>query len=293
MQSVIALARATYDAWNADRAQRLAAALAFYVSFALAPFIIVVIQIAGLILGKSVGEQHGQKEMFAIVTHSAGPLATAGLKTMIDAIMTHQGKSFLTAVVSWFFVILAASGLFGAIEDALNTVFSVPQERGGLWVMIRDRFLPFAMIGGIALLLIVTLVVNALITSLAAGLERLFPGFVIIFQALGVLFTFFITMLLVAIIYKVLPATSLDWRDIAVGSFATALMFTVGELALGWYLGRAATTSWYGALGSLVVILIWIYYCAQIFLLGAEFTKVYVRRLGSKAKTAARLTRAS
>ncbi|MGH7683688.1 MAG: YihY/virulence factor BrkB family protein [Vulcanimicrobiaceae bacterium] len=293
MHTVIGLVRGTYDAWNADRAQRLAAALAFYVSFALAPFLIVVIQIAGLILGKSVGEQHARQELFAVVTHSAGPLAAAGLNTIVTAIMTHQGKSLLTAIASWFFVILAAGGLFGAIEDALNTVFSVPQERGGIWVVIRDRFLPFAMIGGIALLLIVTLVVNALITSLAAGLERLFPGFVIIFQVLGVMFTFFVTMFLVAIIYKVLPATTLDWRDILVGSFVTAFMFTLGEMALVWYLGRAATTSWYGALGSLVVILIWIYYCAQIFLVGAEFTKVYVRRVGSKAKAAARLTQAS
>src|SRR5579875_1350493 len=278
MQTVMTLARATYDAWNADRAQRLAAALAFYVSFALAPFIIVVIQIAGLVLGKTVGEQHARNELLAIVTRSAGPMAATGLNTIIGAIMTHQGKSVLTAVASWFFVVLAASGLFGAIEDALNTVFSAPQERGGFWTMLRDRFLPFAMIGGIALLLIATLVVNALITSLAAGLERLFP--------------FFVTMLLIAIVYKVLPATTLDWHEILVGSFATAVMFALGEVALGWYLGRAATTSWYGALGSLVVILIWIYYCAQIFLLGAEFTKVYARRLGSKAKATERLTRA-
>ncbi len=262
MQTVMTLARATYDAWNADRAQRLAAALAFYVSFALAPFIIVVIQIAGLVLGKTVGEQHARNELLAIVTRSAGPMAATGLNTIIGAIMTHQGKSVLTAVASWFFVVLAASGLFGAIEDALNTVFSAPQERGGFWTMLRDRFLPFAMIGGIALLLIATLV------------------------------TFFVTMLLIAIVYKVLPATTLDWHEILVGSFATAVMFALGEVALGWYLGRAATTSWYGALGSLVVILIWIYYCAQIFLLGAEFTKVYARRLGSKTKATERLTRA-
>jgi membrane protein len=286
------LARATYDAWNADRAQRLAAALAFYVSFALAPFIIVVIQIAGLVLGKTIGEQHARNELFAIVTRSAGPMAATGLNTIITAIMTHRGNSVLTAVASWFFVVLAASGLFGAIEDALNTVFGVPLERGGFWTILRDRFLPFAMIGGISLLLIATLVVNALITSLAAGLERLFPGFVLVFQSLGVLFTFFVAMLLIEIVYKVLPAAALDWHEILVGSFATAVMFALGEVALGWYLGRAATTSWYGALGSLVVILIWIYYCAQIFLLGAEFTKVYARRLGSKAKATERLTQA-
>jgi membrane protein len=292
VQAVISLGRAVYDAWNADRAQRLAAALAFYVSFALAPFLIVVIQIAGLILGNSVGERKAHDELFAIVRHSAGPLAAQGLNTIMDAIMSNQGKSVLTAVAGWFFVVLAAGGLFGAIEDALNTVFSVPQERGGIWVMLRDRFLPYAMIGGIALLLIVTLIANALITSLAAGLERIFPGFVLVFQVLGVLFTFGVTMLLVAGIYKVLPATSLHWRDILVGAFATAVMFTLGEIALGWYLGRAATTSWYGALGSLVVILIWIYYCAQIFLLGAEFTKVFARRYGAQS-TRARLTRAS
>ena len=282
MQAVISLLRATYEAWNADRAERLAAALAFYATFALAPFLIVVIQIAGLVLGNSLGEEHARAELLAIVSRSAGHVAAVGMSGMLDDIMKHQGNSVIAAIIGWAVVIIAAGGLFGAVEDALNTVWEVPAQRGGWRAMLRDRFVPFAMIGGIALLLIITLVLNAFITSLAQGLERFFPGFVVVFQIFGVVISFVITMVLIAMAYKWLPGVSLHWRDVLTGAFVTALLFTIGEIVLGLYLGRPATTSWYGAAGSLVVILLWVYYCAQIFLAGAEFTKVFSRRFGSK-----------
>ena len=284
MRAVIGLLRATYEAWNADRAERLAAALAFYATFALAPFLIVVIQIAGLVLGNTVGAQHARAELLNIVARSAGHTASQGMNVMLNDIMANQGSSVLAAIIGWAVVVIAAGGLFGAVEDALNTVWEVPKERGGWRALVRDRFVPYAMIGGIALLLIITLVVNALITSLALGLERVFPGFVVVFQILGVLVSFFITMALIAGAYKWLPGVSVHWRDVVVGAFVTALLFTIGEIVLGLYLGRPAMTSWYGAAGSLVVILLWVYYCAQIFLAGAEFTKVFSRRYGSKRR---------
>lgn len=273
--AALSLVRATYEAWNADHAQRLAAALAYYITFALAPFLIVVVQIVGLILGHG---HDARGQILAIVSQSAGPSAAQALGSIVDGIVSQQGTSVLTAIVSWIVLVLSAGGLFGAIQDALNAIFNIEQPKGGIWLMVRERFVSFAMVGGIALLLIVSLLVNAIITSLANGFERVIPGLVIVFQVAGVLFTFGLTMLLVAVIYKWLPDHALHWRDVIPGAFVTALLFGVGELALGWYLGRAGWTSAYGAAGSLVLILLWVYYSAQIFLVGAEFTKAFAAR---------------
>jgi len=273
--------KSTYSEWNEDHAQRLAAALAYYVTFALAPFLIVVVQIVALILGAGNGAGHhlaARNQIIAIVSHSAGKGAGQALDAIVTGILSQHNASIWTATIGWLVLVLSAGGLFGAIQDALNTIFGAEKARSGWWHLLRERFVSFAMVGGIALLLIVSLLLNALVTSLSSGLERIAPGFVWIFQAADVVFTFLLTMLLVAIIYKWLPDVALRWRAVLAGAFVTAALFGVGEVALGWYLGRAGWTSEYGAAGSLVLILLWVYYSAQIFLIGAEFTKVLARR---------------
>lgn len=279
---VMALLRETYAAWAADKAPRLAAALAYYVTFALAPFLIIVVQIVALIMGLGNASGHHQGARDAIlgaVASAAGPQTAATLRTIVDATLSQQGQSLLAGIVAWVVLLLAAAGLFGAIQDVLNTIFAVDEkQRGGLLVMLRDRFAAFAMIAGIAFLLIVCLAANALLTSFAPVVERLLPGGVVAMQIFGVLFSLAVTTALVAAIFKWLPDASLSLRDVAAGAFATAVLFTLGELPLGWYLGRAGTTSVYGAAGSLVAILLWVYYSSQILLLGAEFTKVYAKR---------------
>lgn len=281
MRAALDVFKSTYTAWNDDHAQRLAAALAYYVTFALAPFLIVVVEIVGLVLGGGNGQGHhlqARNEIIAIVSHSAGPSAGQTLRGIVDGILAQQSASIWTAIVSWVVLILSAAGLFGAIQDALNTVFGASQKRGGVWRLLRERFASLTMLGGIALLLIVSLLINALVTSLSKGLEVIMPGFVILFQVADVVFTFGLTMLLVAVIYKWLPDVVLPWRAVLAGALVTAALFGIGEVALGWYLGRAGWTSEYGAAGSLVLLLLWVYYSAQIFLFGAEFTKVYARR---------------
>ena len=280
--AVMALLRETYAAWSADKAPRLAAALAYYVTFALAPFLIIVVQIVALIMGFGHAAGHHQSARDAIlgaVATSAGPQTAATLRTIVDATLSQQGQSLLAGIIAWVVLILAAAGLFGAIQDVLNTIFAVDEKQhGGLLVMLRDRFTAFAMIAGIAFLLIVCLAANALLTSFAPVVERLLPGGVVAIQIFGLLFSLAVTTALVAAIFKWLPDVSLSWRDVLIGAVATAVLFTLGELPLGWYLGRAGTTSVYGAAGSLVAILLWVYYSSQILLLGAEFTKVYAKR---------------
>lgn len=280
MRALIGIIKSTYAAWNEDHAQRLAAALAYYVTFALAPFLIVVVEIVGLVLGGGNGAGHhmgARDEIISIVSRSAGKSAGQALGGIVDGILAQQSASVWTAVVSWVVLILSAAGLFGAIQDVLNTVFGAQQKRGGLWLLLRQRFASLTMLGGIALMLVVSLLVNAVVTSLSSGLNSIAPSLVTIFQVVDVAFTFGLTMLLVAIIYKWLPDVSLPWRPVLAGAFVTAALFGVGELALGWYLGRAGWTTEYGAAGSLVLILLWVYYSAQIFLFGAEFTKIFAR----------------
>lgn len=279
---VIALLRETYTAWSSDKAPRLAAALAYYVTFALAPFLIIIVQIVALIMGfgHAAGHHQGARDaILGAVASAAGPQTAATLKTIVDATLSQQGQSLLAAIIAWAVLILAAAGLFGAIQDALNTVFAVDEKQhGGLLAMLRDRFASFAMIAGIAFLLIICLAANALLTSFAPVVERLLPGGVLAMQAFGLVFSLAVTTALVAAIFKWLPDVSLPWRNVLIGALATAVLFTLGELPLGWYLGRAGTTSVYGAAGSLVAILLWVYYSSQILLLGAEFTKVYAKR---------------
>jgi membrane protein len=285
VQAALRVLKSTYDAWNEDHAQRLAAALAYYVTFALAPFLIVVVQITALILGAGNGAGHhwaARSEIISIISRSAGKNAGAALDGIVTGILSQQGASIWAAVICWIVLVLSAAGLFGAIQDALNAIFGVEKARGGFWLFLRERFASFAMLGGIALLLIVSLLINAIVTSLSAGLERMVPSFVVVFQIADVAFTFVLTMLLVAAIYRWLPDVTLPWKPVLAGAMVTAVLIGIGEVALGWYLGRAGWTSEYGAAGSLVLILLWVYYSAQIFLIGAEFTKVVARRLSPR-----------
>ena len=276
MQGVIGFLRATYDAWNKDRAERLAAALAFYITFALAPFVIVMLEIAGLVLGS--GDAPARAELSRALTRSAGAQTAREVLSIVDAIRQQPHRSILAAITGWSVVVIAAMGLFGAIQDALNTVWERSSASRGLMGLLRDRFISFAMVAGIALLLIVSLFVNAVIASFIDELERLLPGFSKIYPAIGLGFTLAVTMCLIAAIYKWLPDARLHWEDVAVGAVATTVLLGIGEFVLGWYLSHAGWTSVYGAAGSLVLSLLWVYYSAQIFLLGAELTKIYSLR---------------
>jgi membrane protein len=206
--------------------------------------------------------------------------------TVFQDIMQNASRpSGLTAatVIGIATLLFGASGVFGALQDAMNTVWGVAPKPGrGLWGMIESRFLSFTMVLGLGFLLLVSLVVSAGLTALGEFVSSYFQEYVIIGQILNFLISFGFVTLLFAMIFKVLPDVEIAWSDVWMGAVVTALLFTIGKFVIGLYLGQQSFGSTYGAAGSILIVLLWIYYSAQILLMGAEFTQVYARRFGSR-----------
>ncbi len=277
-KSLFTLLRETLSEWNEDKAPRLAAALAYYTAFSLAPLLIVVIAIAGLIFGHDAVQGRVQYEIQGVV----GYQAASAIQDML-ANFSQPSAGLLATVVGVVTLLLGAAGLFGALQDALNTVWEVAPKPGqGLLITIRQRFISFTMVLGICFLLLVSLVISAAISALTNIIPIQIPGQETLLQAFNVVISFGVITLLFGMIYKVLPDVQISWRDVWMGAAVTALLFTVGKFLIGLYLGSSSIASGYGAAGSFVVLLIWIDYSAQILLFGAEFTQVYARRYGSR-----------
>ena len=264
--------------WSHDRAPRLGAALAYYTVFSLVPFLVVVIALIGMVLGQEAAQS-------AILSHIAtlvGDQSAAAIKDMIRR--ADQPSTGLVATgLAVVTLLFGASGVFGQLQDALNTVWGVePKEGRGVWGFIKDRFLSFVAVLGTGFLLLVSLILS----SALAAFGKWFSGLLPLPEALLHLFNFVLSFVVVtglfALIFKVLPDAKVAWRDVWVGALLTAALFTIGKYALGLYLGKSNVASAYGAAGSLVLILLWVYYSAQILLYGAEFTQVYANRLGER-----------
>lgn len=264
--------------WSHDRAPRLGAALAYYTVFSLVPFLVVVIALIGLVLGQEAAQS-------AILSHIAtlvGDQSAAAIKDMIQR--ADQPSTGLVATgLAVVTLLFGASGVFGQLQDALNTVWGVePKEGRGVRGFIKDRFLSFVAVLGTGFLLLVSLILS----SALAAFGKWFSGLLPLPEALLHLFNFVLSFVVVtglfALIFKVLPDAKVAWRDVWVGALLTAALFTIGKYALGLYLGKSNVASAYGAAGSLVLILLWVYYSAQILLYGAEFTQVYANRLGER-----------
>ncbi|HEU4506286.1 MAG TPA: YihY/virulence factor BrkB family protein [Nitrospira sp.] len=264
--------------WSHDRAPRLGAALAYYTVFSLVPFLVVVIALIGLVLGQEAAQS-------AILSHIAtmvGDQSAAAIKDMIRR-ADQPSTGLVATVLAVVTLLFGASGVFGQLQDALNTVWGVePKEGRGVWGFIKDRFLSFVAVLGTGFLLLVSL----LLSSALAAFGNWFSGLLPLPEALLHLFNFALSFVVVtglfALIFKVLPDAKVAWRDVWVGALLTATLFTIGKYALGLYLGKSNVASAYGAAGSLVLILLWVYYSAQILLYGAEFTQVYANRLGER-----------
>jgi len=271
------LIRETYREWNADNAPQWGAALAFYTTFSIAPLLIIIIGFAGFIVGKA----EVQGYILAEAHRTVGPESAAALQRLIDA--GYQPRRGLTATfIGLGILVLGALRVFESLRLALNTLWGVRTQPGaGVGNSIRVRLLSFAMILGIGLLLMLSLLVSAGLAALTKFLHHTVPLPWAAFQMADFLISLLVVTLLFAAIYKFLPDVRIAWSDVWIGAGVTALLFTAGKLLLGLYLGRSTVGSAYGAAGSLVVILVWVYYSAQIFFVGAEFTKVYARRYGS------------
>jgi membrane protein len=262
--------------WSNDRASRKGAALAFYTVFSLAPILIVAIAIAGFFFGKDAA----RGEIFAQMSDLLGADGAHAVEAMIQN-ASRTGAGAVATLIGIVTLVIGATTALAELKDGLDQIWEVPPERtSGFWYFVRKRLLSIGLILSLGFLLLVSLVFSAVLTALA---KRWNPSDATgaILQAANFLFAFGLVTLLFAMIYKILPSVRIAWRDVIIGALVTALLFSVGKFAIGVYLGNSAIASSYGAAGSVILVLVWVYYSAQIFLLGAEFTKVYARRYGS------------
>lgn len=271
------LMKETAKAFWADNGPRLGAALAFYTALALSPLLLVVIAIAGMAFGADAA----RGEIASQIQDMVGEEGAQAIETMLAS---HQAASIgtLMTIVGVVTLILGASGVFAQLQDALDTVWNVQRKSsGGVLGMIRDRAVSFSLVAGMAFLLLVSLVVAAVLTGLDGWLQAHLPGAGLWLKIGNHVLSFLLTAAMFAMIFKVLPHAHPSWRDVRIGALLTAALFTLGKFLIGLYLGRAAVGSAYGAAGSFVVVLVWIYYSTQILLFGAEFTQVYATKFGS------------
>lgn len=265
-------------AWTDDYAPSMGAALSYYTIFSLAPLLLIVISVAGLFFGTEAvrGEIFGQLR---------GLMGDDAAKA-VEAILTTVSKpteSITAAVIGVAVLLIGATAVFGELQDALDRIWRAPvaDKSNSLWRLLRTRLLSFGMILGIAFLLMVSLVLGAVMAALGKWMGGVFGSWEVLAQMVNLFVGFALTTVVFAMIYKLMPRVRVRWHDVWFGAVVTSLLFTVGKLLIGLYIGRSGIASAFGAAGSLVVILVWVYYSAQIFLIGAEFTWVYAHTFGS------------
>jgi membrane protein len=273
-RAAFAIVSETLSQWSAERAPRMAAALAFYTVFSLAPLLIIVTAIAGVAFGQEAVEGR-------LVREIGGLIGSEGAKA-VESFVANARPSESGVLATLFGIALllfGASGVFGELQDSLNTVWNVKPKTSAGWLdWIRRRFISFTMVIGVGFLLLVSLVLSAALAALAEFVARYLQDPVILLRWTEVAFSFVVITVLFAILYRMVPDAEIHWGDVWPGAIVTSLLFAAGKAALGIYLGRSAFSSTYGAAASIVVILLWVYYSAQIFLFGAELTQVYTTR---------------
>lgn len=278
LKNIFTLLKDTFQAWKEDKASRLGAALAYYTIFSIGPLLLVIIAIVGFILGKSATEGN-------LVGTISNVVGEQGAQVIQDAVKNagKPGAGIIASVIGVVTLLLGASGIFGQLQDALNTVWKAEPPKGGLLDTIRARFVPFLMVLGSGLLLVLSLAAQSTLSVLGKYLSDTLPGGALLWGVVNIVISLGIITLMFAMIFKFLPDTDIAWKDVWAGAALTSLLFTLGQIGLAFYLSISNVGSPYGAAGSLVVVLVWIYYSAQLLLFGAEFTKVYAERHGSRA----------
>jgi membrane protein len=272
------LIKETVADWSADEAPRLAASLAYYTVLSLAPLLVLAVSMASVVFG----EEAARGEIAAELSRVVGPEAGEGIQSLIAHANRPESGSFST-IIGVVVLFVGASGVFGELQAALDRIWNVkPRPGRGFYGILRDRFLSFTMVLGVAFLLLVSLLVSAALSAAGAFFSERLPGGELLWQALNLLISLTVITFLFALIFKVIPDVQVGFRDVWLGALVTAFLFDLGKLALSLYLGRESVSSPYGAAGSLIVLTIWIYYAAQILFLGAEFTQVYARHRGRR-----------
>ena len=274
------LIKTTGSGFMEVKAPRLGAALAFYTLFSIAPLLVIAVSIAGLLFG----EEAARGQLGAQLNQVLGEVAGKAVEAMLVAANKPRAGVFAT-IIGVITLIIGSTGFFVELQDALNTVWNVKERPGSVVKsLLRQRLLSFCFVLGMGLLLLATLVISAVVTALNSWISVL-PYSKVLVQVGTQGFSFGLTSLLLAMMYKYLPDARIKWRDVWIGAALTAALFSLGKYLIGWYLGVAGFSSTYGAAGSLVAILSWVYYSAQIILFGAEFTQSYAERYGSHVRS--------
>ncbi|MEP7205355.1 MAG: YihY/virulence factor BrkB family protein [Casimicrobiaceae bacterium] len=274
-----ALAKESVSSWIDDFAPSMGAAISYYTVFSIAPLLLIVIAVVGFVFGR----EAATGQIFDELRGLMGDEAAATIQSMVKS-ASDPGKGTIATIIGVVTLIFGATTVFGELQSALDRIWRAPAatKKEGIWKLVRTRVLSFGMILGIGFLLLVSLAASAGIAALSKLWGPYFMGSQILLQIVNIAFSLGVVTVLFALIYKFLPRTRISWRDVWIGAGVTAVLFTVGKFLIGLYLGRSAAASTFGAAGSLAVVLLWVYYSAQIFLLGAEFTWVYSYRYGSR-----------
>jgi membrane protein len=271
--------KTSFAAWVDDYAPSMGAALAYYTVFSLAPLLVIVISVAGLIFGPDAV----RGAIFSEINGLMGAGAAIAIQDLLGSV-SKPSTGILGSIFGIVVLLIGATSVFGELQNALDRIWRAPARvrSSGLLTLLQTRILSFGMILGIAFLLMVSLVTGAAIAALGKWWGGWFAGWEVLAQIINASVGFLMTTTVFALIYKLMPRVKVGWGDVWVGAAVTAMLFTIGRLLISLYIGKTGVASGFGAAGSVAVIFVWVYYSAQVFLIGAEFTWVYAKRMGSQ-----------
>jgi membrane protein len=280
MKHIWQLAKQSVSAWIDDFAPSMGAALAYYTVFSIAPLLLIVIAVAGMVFGR----EAVQGEVVAQLGGLLGPEGATAVEGLLKG-ASKPSSGIIASVVSFVTLLIGATTVFGELQSDLDRIWEVParEKISGLWKILRAKLLSFGMVLATGFLLLVSLVVSAAVAAFGKWWGSFFGGWEVLLQIVNVLISLALSTGMFAMIYKLMPRAKIEWHDVWIGAVVTAILFEVGKFLIGLYLGKSGVASAFGAAGSVVLILVWVYYSAQIFLLGAEFTWIYAREHGSHA----------
>jgi membrane protein len=279
VKQIWGLVKTAFLSWIDDYAPSMGAALAYYTMFSIAPLLLIVISVAGLIFG----EEAARGEIFEQLRGMMGKEGAAAIQGLLESVSQRE-RGMVGTIIGIVLLLVGATTVFAELQNDLDRIWRAPERENGsgLWSLIRARILSFGMILGIGFLLMTSLVFSAALSALGKWWGPLFGEWEIVASAINFVVSFGLITAVFAMIYKIMPRVGIPWHDVWIGAAVTALLFTIGKFLIGLYVGKTGVASGFGAAGSLVVVLIWVYYSAQIFLLGAEFTWAYSHMYGSR-----------
>ena len=278
-RKLLHLLKETASSWSGDHAQAMGAALAYYALFSIAPLLLIIILVAGFFFG----EEAVRGAVFAQLSSLVGENGTAAVAEMLKHAREPKAGG-LAALISLCVLLFGASGVFGQLQAALDRIWRARRsaQESGVWKWLRANLLSMGMVFAMAFLIMVSLVMSAVLATLGKWWAPFFGGWALVAHFLDLAVSFAMLTAIFALIYKVMPRCKVEWHDVRIGAAVTAVLFTLGKFLIGLYLGKSSIGSSFGAFGSLAIFMVWVYYSAQIFLFGAEFTWVYAHELGSR-----------